>query len=719
MSPAETKAAENYQGIARAINQARRDVDAFSQSMQGVQGQLFQLRHGIDPQAIASVFIKGDAAASDFLNNLKEINTLVGRGELGQAERLSLVKGGITSAAAEAGPTQDTTAAATTKGEPDWVKRLVDGVEGANRHVLIEGMSGSGKSVMTRNVAFQRMEKGEEVHVVDTHTPEQWKGAASVFGAKTAGADAAEFLKQLREGFYARKEEAAAQGKELTQADFKPMTIVLSDFKKLLQDYPKLASEVNAMLQEGRKFNVSLLLDAASMSGIKGVESMLPNIAQKVRLTAEVGATGEVERKAVIGGKKFDTPILSDFKDRFDPSIIRKPAAPEPPPPPPPPPQFDPMAEAMKRRESERRAAQVREAYKEQFGDDDATSPLDKVLEVAGKFRGVIGGFAGALIGVGLDMVAEFQRAQAEVRIRRHDKTLVSEIQPAEVPTAPTEAAGTAAAKGPAKKVAEPAAPPAQALPAPAKPPAVQAPAAPKPATPAAPAQAAQVAPRTAQAASGTVAAAAAPPAAGTATAATAAASGGGAAAAGGAGAGSMMSALNNPVGMAVAAVVALGVATKLVADEMSRATERLSEYNATIAAATARAEVRQVYGDIDRANRIAPTLSKFSDAQSQLSQRAQDMGIQFMEVVGPAITELVNAANITIQLVSGLFQVSTNMYNAIGNLPMISEILNVIVKAWEFIKNKFGITDLEDTTVTNANVILRNMFAEPTSPGV
>lgn len=786
---ADARAAESYGEISAAIVSARDDVESFARSVEGVQGQLFRLRHGVDPQVLADIFTSGGEAANGLVDKITEIDDLISRGAVGSTESLKLIKGEITQAAADQKPAP-TPSPTTAPGEnPEWVQRLIDGMEGANRHVLIEGMSGSGKSVMARNVAFQRMEKGEEVHVVDTHTPEQWKGAASVFGAKTAGSDAASFLKELREGFYARKEEAATQGVELTQADFKPMTIVLSDFKKLLQDYPKLAEEVNAMLQEGRKFNVSILAEAASLSGVKGVESMRPNFAQKVQMFAP--SSDDPQRTAVVGGKKFATPDMDVGADRFDASIIRTPR-PAPPPEPKVEPAFDPTAEADKRRQSEQRAAQVRAAYREKYGDDDAEDQVGKVINLAGKFRGALGGLAGTLVGVGLDIVSELYRAHVEVQSKKRDMQLLAEasataaqpatlaappppvpaptlevvgstppvevpppvvgdIPPVKVPVVqppdvvpvvqqptvtptvvqpepvrlPDAGVGTAEFEPPTVLPPEPVQAPPTIPPDPAQapptvpPPPAQAPTttpaspgtrAPAPATPrpgvppAVPGRA--VAPNsTAAAATGASSNASA-----AATGAEAAAGAEAASAAGGA----EMAAAGGPVGVAAAvaitAVVALGTAIKSVVDEMSRSADKLAEYNSTLASAQARAEVRETYGDIRRAEQAAPVLSRFADARSQLDEQLKDLQIQFMETVGPAVTELLNAANIAVQILSEVLKFETEIIQLISNVPIIKEIFDILVAAWEWVKRRF-ITDDSGSGDESFYTVVNDLF--------
>lgn len=300
-------------------------------------------------------------------------------------------------------------------GNPQWVQHLIDGIAGANRHVLIEGQSGSGKSIMARHIAFERMAKGEEVHVVDPgHGTSTWKGAASVFGADTAGTDAAEFLKETLASRKKQKGELeAALGREAGTEDFKPMTIVFSDFKKLMQDFPKLATELNAMLQEARKFNIAVLAEAASISGIKGVDSMRTNFAQHVKM---LGATAtDPQRRAIVGDTTEDTPNLPLYKDRFDPSIVRKPTVE----PPPEPEVFDPMKLARARIEAEERQKQVEDAYKSLKPPDPkpVVSFFEALLDFAQGVRGTLGGTLGATFGALLDItsaVRKFRRGRAE-----------------------------------------------------------------------------------------------------------------------------------------------------------------------------------------------------------------------------------------------------------------------------------------------------------------
>jgi hypothetical protein len=91
-------------------------------------------------------------------------------------------------------------------------------------------------------------------------------------------------------------------------------------------------------------------------------------------------------------------------------------------------PVFDPKAEAEKRRQKERQQAQVNVAYREQYGEEKET-PLDAMMKVLDTFRGTIGGYFGTLAGMALDIRRGIHEArQKEVKEER-ERELVKEAE--------------------------------------------------------------------------------------------------------------------------------------------------------------------------------------------------------------------------------------------------------------------------------------------------
>lgn len=248
-------------------------------------------------------------------------------------------------------------------------------MEGTNPHVLLEGQSGSGKSLAAKHIAFERMRQGQDVSVVDTHNPEAWGGASRVFQGtnKQAGESAARFL---RESLESRKEEASAAKMRGEVPDFKPMTVVFSDFARLMKDTPQLGEEFKTLLTEARKFRISIVADTTALtgasSGIKGIQDVLQNFGQKVKFFAPT-PQGD-PRRAQVAGKMYDTPVLPDYKEKIDFGLVKT-----PPPPPPPEP-------------------------KQKIG------MIDSLLKQAESMRGVMGGMFGGLAGIALDTTAAARR---------------------------------------------------------------------------------------------------------------------------------------------------------------------------------------------------------------------------------------------------------------------------------------------------------------------
>lgn len=407
--------------------------------MEGMQGSLFRLRTGVDPKVIADIFANGSEAAKDLIRDVNQLRGLLGSGEINQRERLKLTKSAV-ARAADATPdlgTAGVTGGVDAPETPDWLENLINPPEGVNPHVLLEGQTGSGKTYAARHIAFERMRQGEDVHVVDTHRPESWKGAANVFQGTNAGLDAADLL---RETLATRKEETSAAQLAGKEPDFEPMTILFSDFARLMKDTPELGKEFLTLMTEARKFRISVVADTTALTGaatgVEGIEDILQNFGQKVKF---YGPTAQgAPRQAEVAGEELewdskrkkwvkprrDVPELPDYKDRIEYADV-KPIEPprqavEPP--------FDPMEAAMDRRRGEQRRALVGEQYKQLYGDEEkATGIISSLRHVAYRMRGTIGGLAGTLVGAVLDVMAAVDRAQVQAQRRKKTEDLLAE----------------------------------------------------------------------------------------------------------------------------------------------------------------------------------------------------------------------------------------------------------------------------------------------------
>ncbi len=91
-------------------------------------------------------------------------------------------------------------------------------------------------------------------------------------------------------------------------------------------------------------------------------------------------------------------------------------------------PPFDPSEVAKKRREGERRSAQVDEAYKKEYGDEEQhKGPLDLIFARISTLRGTLGGLLGTTLGASLDVFHVLRREQAEYQKREKRKALLRE----------------------------------------------------------------------------------------------------------------------------------------------------------------------------------------------------------------------------------------------------------------------------------------------------
>jgi hypothetical protein len=297
---------------------------------------------------------------------------------------------------------------------------------------------------------------------------------------------------------------------------------------------------------------------------------------------------------------------------------------------------FDPREAAIKRREGERRAAQVNVAYKKEFGDEDQPTTIDAIVRAATQFRGVIGGVAGVLVGGILDVTAAVRRAQKDAQREGREARLVAEAE-AVVITTVTPPAPSAATAPPAPSAAtgrtkpEPMSPEeaAEALEAEGKKPPNAIGSGPSrkppPLPPPPPAKSPTIAPAGRSPGGPGI-----PPPLPNAAANAAPGPGGGAGV--GSAAGSASVAL---VALGAAAVVAVAGfnAASAMADDMI---ERYKQYSAPLSAADALVDARQTLGDLRRAQEGGPDLAKFLIQRGELQQRIEDAKLEFMKTVMP-----------------------------------------------------------------------------------
>jgi hypothetical protein len=81
----------------------------------------------------------------------------------------------------------------------------------------------------------------------------------------------------------------------------------------------------------------------------------------------------------------------------------------------------------------------------------------------------------------------------------------------------------------------------------------------------------------------------------------------------------------------------------------------KYGEYNAEIATAQAEAEVRQTMGEMRRAEELAPELSDFVRAQSDVQQKAEDIKTAILGKVVPVVTRLLEVVELFMDVGSGV----------------------------------------------------------------
>lgn len=91
-------------------------------------------------------------------------------------------------------------------------------------------------------------------------------------------------------------------------------------------------------------------------------------------------------------------------------------------------------------------------------------------------------------------------------------------------------------------------------------------------------------------------------------------------------------------------ALVAVGETGKMLAGLMqafSKQAEKYAEYNPQIAQQLAMAEIRQVMGDMRRAQRAGPELARFIEEQSRMQQQFEEIKMKIWMKILPVITAI------------------------------------------------------------------------------
>lgn len=76
---------------------------------------------------------------------------------------------------------------------------------------------------------------------------------------------------------------------------------------------------------------------------------------------------------------------------------------------------------------------------------------------------------------------------------------------------------------------------------------------------------------------------------------------------------------------------------------------DRYAQYSPAIATAQAFAEVRQIFGDMRRANQLGTSFSRYIEVQSRLDQSFQDLKANVIESLTPTLIDLMTGLNVII----------------------------------------------------------------------
>lgn len=117
--------------------------------------------------------------------------------------------------------------------------------------------------------------------------------------------------------------------------------------------------------------------------------------------------------------------------------------------------------------------------------------------------------------------------------------------------------------------------------------------------------------------------------------------------------------------------------------DALTATAQRLGQYSPEIAVASAQADVAQILGDVRRAQQLGSGLSRFTAAQSQLSQTAQDVMADILQQILPIVTNILEFLN---EVIRRLRELPADIYDAfVDAVNLIVTGINTVVRGITF----------------------------------
>lgn len=198
-----------------------------------------------------------------------------------------------------------------------WLKKLISYCT-----VLIFGAPGSGKTTMALHIVSERVKKGHDVVVLDSHDQKgKWGKLKAIGGGKDFQA-IDDFLLSLREEVDRRYQEYY-EGKH--EAEFDKLTIVVEEFTNW-SDKVANSKEIAALIPDARKVGVYLLMIAhsdtlSSLGGATGAKAKIEKATMSLELFAKE-SEDEVEPAVPTMTGSYKPPGKKNIKAEVTPVYI-------------------------------------------------------------------------------------------------------------------------------------------------------------------------------------------------------------------------------------------------------------------------------------------------------------------------------------------------------------------------------------------------------------